>query len=468
MRRNFEKLFREELHQRRQKKRKRIVWIIATLLLIGIIVKGFAYLLHQSNPNFRISNLDWSSIILLLSIVALICIFGFIFYLIKNQPSRKNYDSLLLKLQIPIFRRIRSINYKYLAGYTLLLIAIICQANPPLFTNPINNFIVNIVYKPKAPVLNSPWPWKNNATIHPIIANMPSEVETSIKSVAKYVAEKELNPYLRVKALHDYVVSRTSYDLEVLKTGTRPAQDAEAVFFSHKAVCEGYANLFKALGRAMGIDVAYVEGTIRRDLVPKELISQYLRVLNSDYDWTLHAWNAVKIYDNWQLVDTTWDDGDSSYSADYFLPPAKVMIMSHFPHQEAWQLLDHPKSKNNFEANPILTPQFFIEDLTLISPDKYQTTVRKTAFIKIQSPQSYNKDILAAFTKIKEDKPSFWKFPEANKSSQDKLQKCESQRNFSGETQIFCQFPKSGDYQVIVVSRGQKVDFIGQLKFHAL
>ena len=64
------------------------------------------------------------------------------------------------------------------------------------------------------------------------------------------------------------------------------------------------------------------------------------RLLNSNYDWTLHAWNAVKVADNWQLVDTTWDDSDSGkYSADYLMPPPEAMIASHIPQHSDWQLI---------------------------------------------------------------------------------------------------------------------------------
>ena len=113
-------------------------------------------------------------------------------------------------------------------------------------------------------------------------------IEKSIKSVAEYIAQQESDPYLRIKALHDYVISRVTYDVNVLKTGLRPAQDAQTVFSTRKAVCEGYANLFMALGRAIGVDVVFIGGKVRRDLAPVDLIPTTLRLLNSNYDWTLY------------------------------------------------------------------------------------------------------------------------------------------------------------------------------------
>ncbi|MDZ8104455.1 MAG: transglutaminase domain-containing protein [Nostoc sp. DedQUE12a] len=471
---SLENSFLEEVRKLKQKKRKRIVRIGVLLLLVGIL-STFVYLFFQS---LAISNTT-----LFFSIAAVIFICSLIVFIFKKKTSLVHYQSdtqSLLFWQNNIFKRIKP---KYLLGYTLLILALIYQTNPYLFSNTVNDLVNSIVYKPTPPVLNSPWPWQDNARIEPIIANMPSDVETSIESVAKYIIQHQSDPYLRIKAIHDYVISRVTYDLDVLKTGIRPAQDAKTVFLTQKGVCEGYANLFMALGRAIGADVVYIRGKIRRDLAPVELIPKVVRLVNSDYDWTNHAWNAVKILDNWQLVDTTWDDRDSSemgfssYSAEYLTLLPQVMSISHFPDQLDWQLLPRRQDYNTFENQPLLTPQFFIEDLTLISPTEYKTNVEKVAAIKIASSPNYRKKIVAFYTKVQKSESSFWELPgsvnllEDNQQTQRKLQnikKCESQWNGTRETEISCKFAESGDYEVYVLSLGQKVSLLGQLKFHAL
>jgi transglutaminase/protease-like cytokinesis protein 3 len=174
--------------------------------------------------------------------------------------------------------------------------------------------MTHLAHNPTPPLSSSPWPWQEYQTIHPVIASLTPEVESSIKSVAQYIAKNESDPYLQIKAIHDYVVSRVTYDLDVLKTGRRPSQDARTVFKTHKAVCEGYANLFLELGQEVGLDVAYIRGKVRQDLAPLDLIPEAFRLINPTYDWTLHAWNAVKVGGYWQLVDTTWDDSRSDWS----------------------------------------------------------------------------------------------------------------------------------------------------------
>ncbi|WP_445634670.1 Transglutaminase-like domain-containing protein [Nostoc sp. DSM 114161] len=475
MPKSLENRFLEEVRKLKQKKRKRIVRIGVLLLLVGIL-SAFVYFFFQGS--LAIGNAT-----LLFSIVAVIFICSFIVFVSQKKISLVRYQSDTQPLLFWKKNNFKRIKPKYFLGYTLLIIALIYQSNPYLFSNTIDELVNTIVYKPTPPILNSPWPWQDNAAIAPIIANMPSNAETSIESVAKYIAQHQSDPYLRIKAIHDYVISRVTYDLDVLKTGIRPAQDAKTVFLTHKGVCEGYANLFMALGRAIGADVVYIRGKIRRDLAPVELIPKVVRLVNSDYDWTNHAWNAVKILDNWQLVDTTWDDRDSSeigfssYSAEYLTLPPQVMSISHFPDQLDWQLLPRREDYNTFENKPLLTPKFFIEDLTLISPTEYKTNVEKVAAIKITSSSNYRKKIVALYTKVQKSESSFWELPgsvnllEDNRDTQRKVEnikRCQSRWNGSTETEISCKFAESGDYEVYVLSLGQKVSLLGQLKFHAL
>ena len=89
------------------------------------------------------------------------------------------------------------------------------------------------------------WPSPNQ--LHPVVKSMPAYAERSISEVAQYIKSRTIKGKDRIKALHDYVADRISYDVENLLNGTIPPQNAEAVFNSKKAVCAGYAALFEAL-----------------------------------------------------------------------------------------------------------------------------------------------------------------------------------------------------------------------------
>src|SRR5262249_36512247 len=118
--------------------------------------------------------------------------------------------------------------------------------------------------------LESKWPWKG-ATLHPAVSKMPASVETSIESVARYIAKHETDPTLRIKALHDYVADRVAYDSEALYSGNFPDQGAQSVFKTRKSVCAGYANLLSALAAAIGENIVVVTGYARDEATGDKL-----------------------------------------------------------------------------------------------------------------------------------------------------------------------------------------------------
>ena len=377
--------------------------------------------------------------------------------------AKKNWQGEFLyevRQQIQKLRKNKS-----LFGLVLLILALLYQSNP----YPLNNWISGIVYRPQSTLVNSPWPWKNQRTIHPIIVNLPQEAETSIKSVADYIVRNEPNSYKQIKAAHDYVVSRVSYDLGVLTEGIRPSQKPLTVFHKRVGVCEGYARLFQALGKAMGYKTAYITGKVRRDLAPIDVIPQARRLANYGYDWTLHAWNGVKIEGNWYLVDTTWDDGNL-YKTDYLLVPPAAMISSHFPSSKNWQLLPSTINHEAFENKPLLTTKFFAQGLELVAPRQYENELNKgknVANIKVKSPVEYRSRIIAYFGKQAPQTSILDVFPNQAKTRKS-LVSCNSEKLSPQETNITCQLPQPGTYQIYLFSQGRTNNRIGQLKFKIL
>src|SRR3569623_1868758 len=174
-----------------------------------------------------------------------------------------------------------------------------------------------------------------------LATSIPDADQTDVAAVGRYFASRITAPHRLAKALHDYVVLRLSYDTptSLLKgedLARRPSQEADAVFAAKTAVCEGYARLYTALGKAAGLDVAFVTGYIRdahrrpsADAVSDEAVKQAL-------EGFLLAWNAVKLDGQWVLVDTTWDDpvssdGKENYSTTYLFTPPNLFVYDHLP-----------------------------------------------------------------------------------------------------------------------------------------
>jgi transglutaminase-like putative cysteine protease len=231
------------------------------------------------------------------------------------------------------------------------------------------------------------WPYPN--TLHPAVAALTSADEGTMALVAHALTDGEPDPFLKVKALHDWVADRISYDAEALAEGRYPPQDAATVFSTRKAVCAGYSKLLIALGEQVGIEFIYVVGDARTpdDLNPvseaEEREKARERPAGSDGIKPIgHAWTGVKIGELWYLIDVTWDSGTvnddrfkKNYRTDYFLTPPSVFGIEHFPEDPDWQLREKPISRGEFLRQPMTRPEFTSMGLTLVAPDRAQLTV---------------------------------------------------------------------------------------------
>ena len=222
--------------------------------------------------------------------------------------------------------------------------------------------------------------WPLPAEIHPAVAALPPAEEGSIASVARYIVQKEPDPWMRVKALHDYVADRVSYDVEAYRSKTYPPQDAETVFRTRRSVCAGYANLLAAMGSAAGDEIVVVGGDARTN--------------GRDLTGEGHAWNAARIGGRWILLDATWDAGSlrdgrfvKQYSTEFLFTPPEVQGLSHFPDEEQWQLRHPALSRGEFLRQPLMRPRFYAEGFTLVSPDRPQVTVDRVLEARVLNPR---------------------------------------------------------------------------------
>jgi hypothetical protein len=166
------------------------------------------------------------------------------------------------------------------------------------------------------------------------------------------------NPLEKVRAIASWMASHIEYDHNMFRNqfpkqqaGQAPleaiaANKPAAVMQRGKAVCSGYAALFVALCRTIGIEAAEVSGKVRFNNVG-------------------HKWNAVRIKGSWQLLDITYmaagagnaREGVGKPVSFYFLPDPELFVFSHFPNESKWQLLPRPITRREFEAvPPVLHP----------------------------------------------------------------------------------------------------------------
>ncbi|MCR8558976.1 hypothetical protein KXD93_15065 [Mucilaginibacter sp. BJC16-A38] len=212
-----------------------------------------------------------------------------------------------------------------------------------------------------------------------------------------YRLTKELtNPFpeemLKVRAIFRWITENISYDFKFYNKypykGKEPktytckddGEDCDIkrkvwetgyinkVLDKKKAVCEGYAMLFKKMCEIAGIEAEMIPGYIR---------TEYYQV--GTVGTLDHAWNAVKINGNYYLLDATWAAGGCAKNDDeklisfrkqfddyYWLTPADEFARNHFPEDAKWVLLPH-YTKENFSSNPYYSADE-IANIKLITP----------------------------------------------------------------------------------------------------
>lgn len=230
--------------------------------------------------------------------------------------------------------------------------------------------------------------WPMPATLDPILARMPPSVDTSPEAAGRWLGDTlRDDPFRLAKALHDYIADRVEYDLAALAAFPdvpRDAVEAEGTWRTRRGVCAGYADLFRVMAKAAGLEAAYVVGETRSE-------SGGVRPIK-------HAWNAVKIRDGWYLLDVTWNAGSADsatggkvfrkrYSTEYLFAPPEVFGLDHFPEEERWQLRADPLERAEFVRQPLLRPDFLAKGLELLSPVRPQVDTAGSLDVRIRNPR---------------------------------------------------------------------------------
>lgn len=167
--------------------------------------------------------------------------------------------------------------------------------------------------------------------------------ESNLNQIKNYVLEnKKLNTYDNIKMVHDYLINTIEYDSTLSE---KNIYNIYGALVNRKCVCEGYSKAFKYLMDALDIPSIVVIG---KGIDPKGNMEN-------------HAWNYVKIDENWYGIDCTWDDPiiigngrlDNVTKYRYFLKGKEEFDKSHIPEGKftsEGQIFTYPSiSLNNYK-----------------------------------------------------------------------------------------------------------------------
>ena len=214
------------------------------------------------------------------------------------------------------------------------------RTNNTYFASDNNYFQVNVTTSEQLY-----WAVENNYT--PICTpNSRAElIYNKAKTILNEIIGSNMSDYEKALSIYDYICSTTTYDkrsfnqqliLPSFKTTHIPSFYLEGVFLKGLAVCDGFSKAFSLLCNMEGIDCVRIVGTAVQNASSEN-----------------HAWNKVKINDEWYIVDTTWAELSSGLTErlthKYFLITDEMTKNSHIPNKYRNKFLNYPTSSTAFD-----------------------------------------------------------------------------------------------------------------------
>jgi len=210
--------------------------------------------------------------------------------------------------------------------------------------------------------------------------------EKDIPTLAKYLTKNCETDLQKARAIYVWLAQNVSYDARGFNTLTFGDCSAEAVLKSRVSVCEGFSNLFKALGEDVGLEIQKVSG--------------YAKGLgyasNNKFDQPNHAWNRIKIDGEWRIFDATWGEGYAKsqngkiacikkFDNYWFNVSPYLAIFDHYPTSTEPLPLLPDVDLAAFKQLPKIPKSYFRAGF---DPKKTYQKVRKEG--KIDLPKSYD------------------------------------------------------------------------------
>lgn len=155
--------------------------------------------------------------------------------------------------------------------------------------------------------------------------------------VAEHITSGCENNYQKIRAIYQWICENIDYDTSYT------IHRADSCYDARKGVCQAYCELFYQIAKAAGVKV--------------EIISGMSKDLYGNIGQQGHAWLFAYTRDNYGiLLDPTWGAGtvgNSTFTRRgncwiWFNVNPEWMILSHFPNDESYQLIDSPMSYEEF------------------------------------------------------------------------------------------------------------------------
>jgi Transglutaminase-like superfamily len=158
-----------------------------------------------------------------------------------------------------------------------------------------------------------------------------TQIQDDVTSIAQKLTSNLSDDSLKITAIYFWITANIQYDHRFknrVEGDTTLTQEPYNVVKTKRAVCIGYAKMFRELCQMSNIKAYIVEGIVKNG--------------NGFLEREGHAWNVVLLNGNYYLLDATWGAESAELAQNYFLRGPSVFLQNHLPDDPIWQLLTQP------------------------------------------------------------------------------------------------------------------------------
>ena len=213
----------------------------------------------------------------------------------------------------------------------------------------------------------------------------------SVDALSSYIKQNFTTDSTRVRAIYVWIANHINYDFpRFLARDKNPGslfQPVADVLSTRMAVCQGYAELFVALCKGVGVNAIVIPGYTKKQ---------------GKVSPVSHAWVAAELSGNWYLFDPTWGAGyirDEQYvrkfnNTFYKMLPANA-IADHIPFDPLYQFLSYPVTHKEFiDGKPGTNKTLFNYNDSLKLHNQFTFVQQNAAELRRLEAQGIQNDLL--------------------------------------------------------------------------
>ena len=172
-----------------------------------------------------------------------------------------------------------------------------------------------------------------------------------------------------------WICENIAYDAKSYFAGRDVDCTPEGVYRNGSTVCSGYSRLYKDISTYLDLQV--------------ECVSCYAKGVGYEpgkrLNQTDHEYNIININNKYYPIDSTWGAGHiehqdfvKSYNEFYFFADPELLIKTHFPENEKWQLTKKKYTLEDFLKWPLVKDFFYRYGFERYSPDEGMIDLNNT------------------------------------------------------------------------------------------